>query len=303
MHVRIPAVVAIIAYAFSSSAMAVMLDQVDNFQPPGVAGWTVGKPDVHAAPPKWIVNGGPTGTLDNFLQVQGFGGEGAGSKPNMFNTQQWAGDYLAARITAIELDMKYLGQGPETMHVRVGLEGPGGLVWSTHAEAVGPGTAGPWFHAVFAINPASLEGGDAMAVLGNVTKLRLYHAPVGQPSGAAPALDVRIGYDNIRATGEPVSEGDADRDGDVDDDDMSLLLANWGADVSGDPDAGWGSGEFTGQPPVDDDDLSILLANWTGSLDLIGIPEPGTLGLLLVGGLTVLGRRARRSTGRASTAP
>ena len=55
--------------------------------------------------------------------------------------------------------------------------------------------------------------------------------------------------------------GDADRDEDVDDDDLSLLLANWGSQT-----ASWGEGEFSGTPPVNDDDLSLLLANWTGPL-------------------------------------
>lgn len=282
MHVPFRFIAVTIVFAISSSAMAVTLNQVDNFQAPGVAGWTVGKPDVHPAPPKWIVNGGPTGTLDNFLQVQGFGGEGAGSKPNMFNTQQWAGDYRSAGITAIELDVKYLGQGPETMHVRVGLEGPSGFVWSAHAEPVGPGTAAPWFHAVFPIDPTNLEGGDAIAVLSNVSKLRLYHAPVGQHPSVAPALDVRIGYDNIRAVGEPAMQGDADLDGDVDDDDLSLLLAHWGQDTD------WSNGEFSGTPPVNDDDLSLLLANWTGPITA-AVPEPATI-VLLTGALVLVKR-------------
>jgi len=91
----------------------------------------------------------------------------------------------------------------------------------------------------------------------------------------------------VLSTGEPqvAGMGDADRDSDVDDDDLSLLLANWGS-----PTAGWGQGEFNGVPPVDDDDLSLLLANWTGSLGE-AIPEPTTLALLALGGLALRRRR------------
>ena len=80
--------------------------------------------------------------------------------------------------------------------------------------------------------------------------------------------------------------GDANRDGFVDDNDLSLLLANWGKDV------GWGQGEFSGTAPVDDNDLSLLLANWTGSAPAgIAVPEPASAALLVLGALVALRRR------------
>ena len=50
--------------------------------------------------------------------------------------------------------------------------------------------------------------------------------------------------------------GDADLSYYVDDDDLSLLLANW------DTETGWKKGEFDCEGVVDDDDLSLLLAHW-----------------------------------------
>ena len=79
--------------------------------------------------------------------------------------------------------------------------------------------------------------------------------------------------------------GDADFDGDVDDDDLSLLLANWGSET-----ATCGQGEFSNVPPVDDDDLSLLLANWTGPLPA-AVPEPAVCGAVLLAGLSILRRR------------
>jgi len=91
---------------------------------------------------------------------------------------------------------------------------------------------------------------------------------------------------SVAVSGGPCDPGDADGDSDVDDDDLSLLLAHWGADTD------CFHGEFNGFPPVNDNDLSLLLANWTGSTGPVGIPEPAGLVLLGVGAL--VGTRRRR---------
>ncbi len=82
--------------------------------------------------------------------------------------------------------------------------------------------------------------------------------------------------------------GDADGSGYVNDDDLSLLLANW---VVG---SQWGQGDFDGSGAVDDDDLGVLLAHWnegTPPMDGGAIPEPATLVLLAGGGIALLRRK------------
>ncbi len=123
-------------------------------------------------------------------------------------------------------------------------------------------------------------------------------ARVVLPSGATGSYDVQLGA--LDADGLPLggrfggtltallgpTPGDATADGWVDDNDLSLLLANWGSNVD------WSHGEFSGVPPVDDNDLSLLLANWTGTgPKTLTVPEPAGLALLCLGGLSLFRRR------------
>jgi len=85
--------------------------------------------------------------------------------------------------------------------------------------------------------------------------------------GDADVLSASVGDNNI-AWYENLglrANGDANGDGLVDDNDLSLLLVHWGRDVTDGRNGGWDKGEFRGSAPVNDDDLSLLLANWTGA--------------------------------------
>ena len=79
----------------------------------------------------------------------------------------------------------------------------------------------------------------------------------------------------VRICAEAVTPGDANRDGAVDDHDLSLLLVGW---EFGPPE--WGFGNFNGDDIVGDDDLSLLLANWMKNAI---VPEPTALSVLIFG--------------------
>ena len=104
------------------------------------------------------------------------------------------------------------------------------------------------------------------------------------------AMD-NISIANVVGEGPSIKPGDADRNGVVDDSDLSLLLSFWQQDVTGDPDGGWGKGEFDGIAPVEDSDLSLLLANWTVAGQ---VPEPASALLLLAGFAGAVLRRNKR---------
>lgn len=92
----------------------------------------------------------------------------------------------------------------------------------------------------------------------------------------------------------PEIPGDADRDGDVDQDDAADMAAAWGAG----PGSTWAMGDFNKDGYVNACDAAILAANygyvWSGESESEPVPEPGTTALLL-GALTALalGRRRR----------
>ena len=85
--------------------------------------------------------------------------------------------------------------------------------------------------------------------------------------------------------------GDLNGDGFVGVDDLNIVLVNWNQNVTpGD----LALGDATGEGFVGVDDLNIVLVNWNSGTPPHGhsIPEPTTLALLTLGGLTLLRRRA-----------
>ena len=90
--------------------------------------------------------------------------------------------------------------------------------------------------------------------------------------------------------------GDANLDGTVDINDLTIVLSHFGG--SG---MAWDSGDFNGDGNVDVNDLTIVLANFGSRLSappasLAAVPEPCALALVL--GAALLGPAVRLGLGR-----
>lgn len=185
-----------------SSAHAVAPGQIDTFSA-GVQGWFAGggpNGQFPPTPPAVVTTGGPGGVGDSFLLLTANGSDGPGGRLVGMNAAQWAGNYTAAGIGAIAMDLRNLGDAD--LSVRLYFEDPipgppanEALTTSTVVLAAGGG----WTHAVFAIAPADLTvlQGSATTLLSHTTVLRIF---------SGDALDFppdriagTLGIDNIQA--------------------------------------------------------------------------------------------------------
>jgi hypothetical protein len=203
---RIPQTIGLCALALglvlsSVRAQAVVLNQVDDFEDGGTASWREGT--LSPNPPLNVASGGPAGAGDHYLSNLSSGGFGSGSKQIMFNQAQWTGDYIAAGVKAIRLDMADFG--PTQAFMRVVVRGANGTYLGSTAVALPPD--GTWQTVTFSLKESDLlliQGSDTYTdVLSDVTELRLL-ASQGGSAYVGDAIDTTIGFDNITARANDV---------------------------------------------------------------------------------------------------
>jgi hypothetical protein len=186
-------------------ATAVSMGQTDTFEDGTTQGWMVGLLGApHPAPPLNIPTGGPAGTDDNYLLLRSVGGSGAGSKLSVINVNQWAGDYLAAGVSAIAMDLNNFGSTELYLRILVAdpfAGPPNNLAFSTDPVILPAGSG--WTSVIFPITPGHLTAGlgDTTAALTHATELRLFHSQTAEFPG--PAIISQLGVDNIAAVPVP----------------------------------------------------------------------------------------------------
>lgn len=198
----VPAALVSLALSASGAVHAVTLGQTDTFSG-GPEGWFAGggpMGQVPPTPPTVVAGGGPAGAGDSFLQLTANGGNGPGGRLVGMNASQWAGDYSAAGVGAIEMDLRNLGTVDLTLRLFFEDPAAGPPLNAALTQGVLLPAGSDWTHVVFPILPGALAvlQGDAATLLTNTTVLRIVHAvdAAFPPSPVAGAL----GIDNIQAT-------------------------------------------------------------------------------------------------------
>jgi len=204
------------------TARAVSVGQIDTFEDGTLQGWQQGLSATTADHMRNISTGGPAGSNDNYLEVTSdstlaFGG----SRLTFFNREQWTGDYTAAGITAIAMDVKNFCPC-EPLNLRVGINAsvadPTGTqiiggTFTTSASFSLDSSSG-WTRVVFSLRPEDLVavdpargnyvmGNDVMVTLANVNELRLMNNDPLNPDWNGLPITSRLGVDNIQVVPLP----------------------------------------------------------------------------------------------------
>lgn len=192
-----------------AAAWSAVVGQIDTFESQTTEGWFAGGLGTGLVPPvlpQVLATGGPSGAGDAFLRITAQGGNGPGSRLVAINGAQWAGNYVAAGIGAIALDLLNLGTSDLT--VRLLFENPIGAPPTDEAVtsfgATLPAGSG-WTSWLFPVSAADLTPvfGSVETLLSNVTLMRIIHSTAADD--ADPIVGV-LGVDNVIAVAASVPE-------------------------------------------------------------------------------------------------
>jgi hypothetical protein len=196
--------IALVVATSSEAAAQITLGQVDTFQSGTALGWQQGL----GANGLSIQNGGPGGAGDLYMQVVGTGDPGAGGRITAFNNAQWTGNYAAAGVTVIEMDLWAPTTNTQNLSFRIALKTGPGMTAGYLSPAFTVPDDGVWRHAVFQLSAVEMIAVGAPSpyetFIQSVGELRVLHSTTVSLNGQA--IDGGVGIDNIRASGAPVPE-------------------------------------------------------------------------------------------------
>jgi hypothetical protein len=204
--VRPICLLALIATAAPARAQFPTLGQTDTFQTNTLQGWTQGA----NAPPAnlTVTTGGPAGAADLAMRVASQGGVGAGSRFIAFNQSQWVGNYVAAGVNTIEMDVRSEATNAATINLRLGFRTAGvGYVSTTPAVLQNDGV---WRRITFSITEAAMTpvgSPDPFATFFGTPQgeMRLFSA-ANPTTFNGDQMAVVVMIDNVRAGFTPVPE-------------------------------------------------------------------------------------------------
>ena len=133
-----------ILFLAPATSRGITLGQVDTFEDGTIAGWSSGGTI-------FVHPDGAAGNNDHFLVVPS-GISGASPFLQVFNQSQWLGNYLAAGVTGVEMDL--MNDHTITLHVRIAVsEKTSGRNVPGYASttALDLPSDGIWHHALFSL--------------------------------------------------------------------------------------------------------------------------------------------------------
>ena len=188
-----------------------IVGQTDNFEDGTTMGWFV--PGDSSNVPSNQPSGGPGGSGDAYLRLVSQAGlVGAGSHLSALNDSQWAGNYLAAGVSLIRMDVNNFG--PSDLYLGLlfedfaGAGPPVNLALSANAIFV-PANSG-WLSVQFPVATANLIAvlGTANGALTSTDTLRIFHnfnPEFPGPGAGIPTVTAVLGIDNITVVPEPAT--------------------------------------------------------------------------------------------------
>ncbi len=192
------------ASLLASQAKAVSSGQLDDFQNGTTANWENGGVG-NAVAVTNVSTGGPAGAGDRYIRLTA-DGSGAGGKLTAFNRDQWLGDYNAAGVTSIEVDLR--NESTVTLSIRMAFKtgpGSGGVAgFLTRAVILAPGSG--WQHVSFSLAPANLTAINNPGSWANffIGEVRFIHE-VNATNLSGDNVVGQLGIDNVRAVPEPAT--------------------------------------------------------------------------------------------------
>jgi autotransporter-associated beta strand protein len=197
---RLPVILAGASLAFAAvDARAITAGQVDDFQDNTTDSWGGG--DTLTTP-----GGGPLGVSDLYLNLESVGGGGMGSKLATTNAFQWSGNYRAAGVTQIGMDILNPNTSPVAtpLNIRIVLFGQFGSRWtSTIGNTIAADNQ--WHHTMFSLAQADLTlvaGTETYTqTITNVLQLQIRYDAGSTPSSGGTTFAGMMGLDNITAIG------------------------------------------------------------------------------------------------------
>ena len=173
--------------------------QVDTFQGGSTNNWANG----HGVP-VISTTGGPGAANGPYMQMTATGGTGADSKMTLFNQSQWTGNYSAAGVAGITMDLKDLSGTSLTLRVALKTATGNSPGWVSLTGFALPND-NAWHHVTFPLDAADLTPVNSppplATVLTNVVELRFLES--ASPAVEGDVIAASVGATNITAVPEP----------------------------------------------------------------------------------------------------